>query len=100
MIAGVYLVLARGWSDNVWTVALAGVPFGLSVVSINIGKHIDKSSEDKKKRGWALCQWPAWPAWFSGFAFYHNRLFANLFTLGPFADVLLRIFLSGFWPVR
>ena len=25
-------------------------PFGLSVVSINIGKHIDKSVEDKKKK--------------------------------------------------
>ena len=30
-------------------VALAGVPFGLSVVSINIGKHIDKAPEDKRK---------------------------------------------------
>ncbi len=164
MVAGVYLVLARGWSDNVWTVALAGVPFGLSVVSINIGKHIDKSTEDRKKGVGTLpvvigeqaarylnmavfvliyavilylifglhyftplmlivflagkrllyavgvlakprpaespAEWPAWPAWFSGFAFYHNRLFANLFTLGLFADVLLRIFLSGFWPVR
>ncbi|MBU4224365.1 MAG: prenyltransferase [Chloroflexi bacterium] len=164
MVAGVYLVLARGWSDNVWTVALAGVPFGLSVVSINIGKHIDKSSDDRKKGVGTLPvvigekaarylnmavfvliysvilylifelhyftplmlivflagkrllyavgvltkarpaeppkEWPAWPAWFSGFAFHHNRLFANLFTLGLFADVLLRIFLSGFWPVR
>lgn len=51
MVAGVYLILARGWTDNVWTVALAGVPFGLSVVSINIGKHIDKSSDDRKKGG-------------------------------------------------
>jgi 1,4-dihydroxy-2-naphthoate octaprenyltransferase len=49
MIAGVYIVLARGWTDNAWTVALAGVPFGLSVVSINIGKHIDKMSDDKRK---------------------------------------------------
>jgi 1,4-dihydroxy-2-naphthoate octaprenyltransferase len=49
MISGVYIVLARGWTENVWNVALAGIPFGLSVVSINIGKHIDKSSEDKKK---------------------------------------------------
>ena len=30
-------------------VALAGVPLGLSVVSINIGKHIDKVEEDKRK---------------------------------------------------
>jgi len=49
LVAGVYIVLARGWTDNVWNIALAGVPFGLSVVSINIGKHIDKSAEDKKK---------------------------------------------------
>jgi 1,4-dihydroxy-2-naphthoate polyprenyltransferase len=49
MIAGVYIVLARGWTDNAWTVALAGVPFGLSVASINVGKHIDKMSDDKRK---------------------------------------------------
>lgn len=49
MIAGVYIVLAQSWTDNVWNVALAGVPFGLSVVSINLGKHIDKMSDDKLK---------------------------------------------------
>jgi 1,4-dihydroxy-2-naphthoate octaprenyltransferase len=49
MIAGVYIVLAQGWTDNVWHVALAGVPFGLSVVSINLGKHIDKMADDKRK---------------------------------------------------
>jgi len=49
MIAGVYIVLAQGWTANVWNVALAGVPFGLSVASINIGKHIDKMADDKKK---------------------------------------------------
>jgi 1,4-dihydroxy-2-naphthoate octaprenyltransferase len=49
LVTGVYIVLARGWTINVWNIAMAGVPFGLSVVSINIGKHIDKSSEDKKK---------------------------------------------------
>jgi 1,4-dihydroxy-2-naphthoate octaprenyltransferase len=49
LIAGVYIVLAKGWTSNVWNVALAGVPFGLSVVSINIGKHIDKLKEDSKK---------------------------------------------------
>lgn len=49
MIAGVYIVLAQGWTDNVWNVALAGVPFGLSVFSINLGKHIDKMSDDKLK---------------------------------------------------
>jgi 1,4-dihydroxy-2-naphthoate octaprenyltransferase len=45
IIGGVYMVLAHQWS---WIVALAGVPFGLSTASINIGKHIDKSDEDRK----------------------------------------------------
>jgi 1,4-dihydroxy-2-naphthoate polyprenyltransferase len=49
MIGGVYIVLAKGWVDNTWNVVLAGVPFGLSVASINIGKHIDKMTDDKKK---------------------------------------------------
>jgi 1,4-dihydroxy-2-naphthoate octaprenyltransferase len=49
MIAGVYIVMGKGSLDNIWNVALAGVPFGLSVVSINIGKHIDKMVDDKKK---------------------------------------------------
>ena len=49
LVAGVYSVLARGWTPTTWYVALAGVPFGLSVLSINLGKHIDKSAEDKKK---------------------------------------------------
>ena len=46
MIAGVYLVLVQHWN---WNVALAGVPFGLCVASINVGKHIDKRPEDKVK---------------------------------------------------
>ena len=46
MIGGVYFVLTRQWS---WNVALAGIPFGLSTASINIGKHIDKSGEDRQK---------------------------------------------------
>ena len=49
MVAAVYIVLARGWTGNVWNVALAGVPFGLSVASINVGKHIDKLVDDKRK---------------------------------------------------
>jgi 1,4-dihydroxy-2-naphthoate octaprenyltransferase len=52
MIAGVYFVLALGeggdWS-NLWKVALAGIPFGLSVASINVGKHIDKMNDDKSR---------------------------------------------------
>jgi 1,4-dihydroxy-2-naphthoate octaprenyltransferase len=164
LVTGVYLVLAHGWTDNVLNIALAGVPFGLSVVSINIGKHIDKSAEDKIKGVGTLpvrigekaarliniiifiliyviilylifgpCyftplmlivllagkrllmavgvhtrprpveppkEWPGWPTWFSGFAFYHNRLFSNLFLLGLLLDVLLRHFLPSFWQLR
>ncbi|MFC2055572.1 prenyltransferase [Chloroflexota bacterium] len=49
MVSAVYVVLAKGWTENVWNVVLVGVPFGLSVVSINIGKHIDKLDDDKSK---------------------------------------------------
>jgi 1,4-dihydroxy-2-naphthoate octaprenyltransferase len=161
LVVGVYSVLARGWTPNSWNVALAGVPFGLSVLSINLGKHIDKSAQDRQKGVGTLPvrlgekaarylnmavlaliylvilylifvphfftpvllivflagkrlmlaigvhtkprpaeppkEWPGWPTWFSGFAFYHNRLFENLFILGLFADVLLRLFLPAFW---
>ncbi len=165
LVAGVYLVLAKGeWTANILNAALAGVPFGLSVVSINIGKHIDKSAEDRKKGVgtlpvrigekaaryvnmavlcliyltimylifvprfftpvllivlfagkrllWAVGvhtkprpaeppkEWPGWPTWFSGFAFYHNRLFSNLLVLGVLADTLLRIFLPTFWMAK
>ena len=164
MASGVYLVVAGGMVDSVWAAALAAVPFGLSVVSINIGKHIDKSSEDRVKRVGTLPvvigekaarylnmaviaaiylvilylvfvsryftpallivllaskralyaigvhtkprpaeppkEWPAWPTWFSGFAFHHNRLFSNLFIIGLIVDLILRLTLPGFWPVR
>lgn len=46
MIGGVFFLLTRQWS---WDVVIAGVPFGLSTASINIGKHIDKSAEDREK---------------------------------------------------
>jgi len=52
MIAGVYFVLALGSGgemSNLWKVALAGIPFGLSVASINVGKHIDKMVDDRQK---------------------------------------------------
>ena len=52
MIGSVYVVLALGNGgdmSNLFKVALAGIPFGLSVASINIGKHIDKMEDDKKK---------------------------------------------------
>jgi 1,4-dihydroxy-2-naphthoate octaprenyltransferase len=36
-------------AGNLWNVVLAGVPYGLGVASINIGKHIDKHDPDKAK---------------------------------------------------
>jgi 1,4-dihydroxy-2-naphthoate octaprenyltransferase len=164
LIAGIYTVLAQGWTDNTWLVALAGVPFGLSVVSINIGKHIDKLDADKAKGVGTMTvrigekasryvtiasllliylvilylvfvpmyftpvllivllagkrlllaigvltkprpekppeDYKFWPTWFAAVCFHHNRLFGGLLILGLLADTLLRIFLSGFWPLR
>lgn len=157
LIAGVYLVLALGGGnpvpENIWLVALAGVPFGLSVASINVAKHTDKLDDDKKKGvgtfpvrvgqlaaryttiasiiiAYAVILYlvavgyfstflllvffglkrafyaiavlskprpegpPAgfelfWPTWFSGFAFYHNRMFGGMFVLGVLLDAVL-----------
>ena len=164
LVGSVYAVLARGQVTNIWNIALAGVPFGLSVLSINLGKHIDKSADDKKKGVGTLPvrigekaaryinmavlvliyavilylifvprfftpvmlivlvagrrllyavgvlakprpaeppkEWPGWPTWFSGFAFYHNRLFENLFVAGLLVDTLLRIYVPSFWMGR
>jgi 1,4-dihydroxy-2-naphthoate polyprenyltransferase len=51
LVGGVYAVLAlrNGNLENIWNVALAGVPFGLSIASINVGKHIDKLKDDRSK---------------------------------------------------
>lgn len=151
MIAGVYLVLSGEWN---WMVALAGIPFGLSVASINVAKHTDKLDDDKSKGvgtfpvrvGQTFARYttiaaiviayavilylvatgyfstflllvlfgarrafyavavlskprpagpPAgfeafWPTWFSGFTFYHNRMFGGMFILGVLLDVLFR----------
>ena len=162
MIASVYVVLALGAGgdlSNVFKVALAGVPFGLSVASINIGKHIDKMEDDKKKgvgtfpvrvgqtfarytniasilvaygviiylvaTGYfstlmllvifaaqramyalAVLSKPRpdaapkgfeafWPTWFSGFCFYHNRMFGGLFILGILLDTVARKFATS-----
>ncbi len=159
MVGSVYAVLALGNGgdiSNILMVALAGVPFGLSVASINIGKHIDKLEDDKKKRvgtfpvrvGQTVARYvdifsivaaygviiylvatgyfstlmllvlfagqramyaiavlskprPAaapkgfevfWPTWFSGFCFYHNRMFGGLFIAGILLDTLTRKF--------
>lgn len=156
LVAGVYLVLARQWTPELWDVALVGVPYGLSVASINIAKHTDKLKDDQNKGvgtfpvrvGQTFARYatmatiliaygviiylvatgyfsvfmllilfavkrafyaiavlskprpdgpPAgfevfWPTWFSGFCFYHNRLFGNLFVLGVLLDTLARLF--------
>jgi 1,4-dihydroxy-2-naphthoate polyprenyltransferase len=157
MIAGVYFVLALGSGGaiaNIWNVALAGIPFGLSVASINVGKHIDKMKDDQARgvgtfpvrAGQTLARYvdiaaiviayavvvylvitgyfstvmllvlfaaqralyavmalskprpdgppkgfeAFWPTWFSGFCFYHNRMFGGLFILGVLLDTLFR----------
>ena len=46
MIAGVYFVLSGVWN---WNVVLAGIPYGLGVVSINMSKHIDKRGDDEER---------------------------------------------------
>ncbi|HTX89723.1 MAG TPA: prenyltransferase [Anaerolineales bacterium] len=51
MIGGVYFVLTGDWS---WTVVLASLPIGASVVTINLGKHTDKRAEDKVKKVYTL----------------------------------------------
>jgi 1,4-dihydroxy-2-naphthoate polyprenyltransferase len=157
LVAGVYLVMTYGKTgdiSNIWTVALAGVPFGLSVASINIGKHIDKMKDDEKKGvgtfpvrvGQTFARYTTiasiviayavviylvatgyfstfmllvlfglqrafyavavlskprpdgapqgfeafWPTWFSGFCFYHNRMFGGMFILGLLLDTIFR----------
>jgi 1,4-dihydroxy-2-naphthoate polyprenyltransferase len=54
MIGGVYFVLALVSGEpivmpTVWNAVLAGVPYGLGVVSINMAKHIDKLDDDKRR---------------------------------------------------
>lgn len=162
MIGSVYIVLALGNGgdmSNVFKVALAGVPFGLSVASINIGKHIDKLDDDKKKGvgtfpvrvGQTVARYvdilsivlaygviiylvatgyfstlmlivvfagqramyaifalskprpqgppkgfeAFWPTWFSGFCFYHNRMFGGLFIVGILLDTIARKFATS-----
>lgn len=167
MIAGVYLVLALGATGalpaDIWLVALAGVPFGLSVASINVAKHTDKLDDDKSKGvgtfpvrvGQTAARYTTiaaillayaiiiylvvigyfstfmllvlfgarrafyaiavlakprpegppqgfeafWPTWFSGFAFYHNRMFGGMFVLGILLDTLIRK-LPVQWPLE
>jgi 1,4-dihydroxy-2-naphthoate octaprenyltransferase len=50
MVAGVYVVLAGGGTAGAGNAALAGIPFGLCIASINIGKHTDKLADDAGKK--------------------------------------------------
>jgi 1,4-dihydroxy-2-naphthoate octaprenyltransferase len=38
-----------------------------------------------------------WPLYFAPMGFWNNRSFGSLFMLGLLIDVLLRVFLPGFW---
>ncbi len=54
LIGGVYFVLAlvSGKAivmSTIWNAVLAGVPYGLGVMSINMAKHIDKLEDDKSR---------------------------------------------------
>ena len=51
MIGGVYYVLTRTVNMDVM---LTSVAVGLSVMSINLGKHIDKLEDDKKRKVYTL----------------------------------------------
>ena len=51
MIGGVYYVLTGEFDRQV---ILASIPIGLSVMSINLAKHIDKMNEDKAKKVYTL----------------------------------------------
>jgi 1,4-dihydroxy-2-naphthoate octaprenyltransferase len=42
-------LIKGGDLGNIWNVVLAGIPYGLGVASINIGKHIDKHDDDKAR---------------------------------------------------
>jgi len=46
-------------------------------------------------------EWAFWPTWFSGFAFYHNRLYGGLLILGILLDTLVRFvapaLINQFW---
>lgn len=46
IVGAVYFVVTGTWN---WNVALAGVPYGLGVASINVGKHLDKRDDDLQK---------------------------------------------------
>ncbi len=99
MASGVYLVIAGGMADTVWQAALAAVPFGLSVVSINIGKHIDKSDQDRKKEVGTLPvvigEKPARYLNIVIIALIYLTILYLIFVSRYFTPVLLIVFLAG-----
>ena len=42
-------LITGGSMQYIWNVVLAGIPYGLGVASINVGKHIDKRDDDKAR---------------------------------------------------
>jgi len=99
MVAAVYIVLAKGATTGAWSVALAGVPFGLSVVSINIGKHIDKLLQDRGKGvGTLPVRIGEKPARYLNIAVFVLMYAVTVYLVfGPryFTPVMLLVFLAG-----
>ncbi|MGE5461995.1 MAG: prenyltransferase [Syntrophothermus sp.] len=53
IVGGVYYTMAvitNGSTQYIWSVVLAGIPYGLGVASINIAKHIDKRDDDQARK--------------------------------------------------
>ena len=96
MIGGVYYVLTREIDMNViW----ASISVGLSVMSINLGKHIDKLEDDKKRKvytlpvviGQALARYLDVLALIAIYGIILYLIFANHF----FTPVMLTVFLAA-----
>jgi 1,4-dihydroxy-2-naphthoate octaprenyltransferase len=86
------LILVLVFATRYFTPVLLIVLFAGKRLLYAIGVHTKPRPEEPPK------EWQYWPTWFSGFAFYHNRLFSNLLLLAVLIDTLLRIFLPAFWP--
>lgn len=85
MIGGVYYVLTGNWD---WTVILASIPIGATVVTINLGKHTDKLREDKAKGVYTL------PVLVGEVAARYITMFAIVLA---YAITLYLIFISHFF---
>lgn len=95
VLALIYLViLYLIFVPRFFTPVLLLVFFAGKRLLLAIGVHTKPRPTEPPK------EWGGWPAWFSGFTFYHNRLFSNLFVLGIILDVLIRLIWPTFWPLR